>query len=292
MLDKLSEIGSNFEIESVDEWNPADVAKQLGELKTEGKTVDVVHLVAVCEEEKGKPKIYLPGDGGRPEWHGQDPQPVVKALTEDSATRPELAVLHLSDLQGSGPPAHFELLAPSFVKAGIPAVLAMQYPMTHPHGQDFIHDFYSRLARGEAIGEAVQAARHDMSVGRQPNRHFGAPVLYMQSSVDYKLLRIGTPTDTSDSVVPAAESSAVASPTAGSIAQVLLDEAYLSSPDPPTAEALQEWINSVRWPDDLNKAWRIIQARRREKQDDPDQAPVYARLMGKVSNMIKERGQR
>jgi hypothetical protein len=300
MLDKLSEIGDAFEIVPISEWNPAEVANRLGELKSEGKAVDVVHVVAVCEEEGRKPKIYLPGYGGGSEWRGQDPQPVVKALTGDIITRPELVVLHLSDQRSSDPPAHFELLAPSFIRAGIPAVLAMQYPMTHPHGQDFVYNFYSRLTRGAAIGEAVQAARHDLSFGRQPNRHFGAPVLYMQSSVDCRLLKMSTATETSYSVVPATGSSPAepelrrsAPNRSAGIAQVLLEEVDLNSPDASTAGALREWINSVPWPDDLNKAWLILQARRRVKQDHPMQAPMYAQLMGKVSDMIdKERGKR
>jgi len=299
MLDKLSGIGDAFEIVSINGWDPADVARQLSELKTQRKIVDVVHLVAVCEGTKGEPRLYLPGDGGDSEWRGQDPQPVVKALTEDTSTRPKLVVLHLSDRRGSDPPAHFERLAPSFVKAGIPAVLAMQYPMTHPHGQDFVYNFYSRLTRGAAIGEAVQAARHDLSFGRQMNRHFGAPVLYMQSSVDCRLLRIHTATETSDSVVPANGSMPaelglrrLASSRPVGIVQTLLDEVNLNSPDVSTAGVLRDWITSVPWPDDLSMAWLALQAQLREKQDDKAQASVYAQLMGKVAAMLKERGER
>jgi hypothetical protein len=252
----------------------------------------------VCEEGQGGPRLYLPEDGGSPDWRGQDPQPVVTALTEDSSTRPELVVLHLSDLRGANPPAHFERLAPSFIKAGIPAVLAMQYPMTHPHGQNFIHNFYLRLTKGEAIGEAVQAARHDLDFGRQPNRHFGAPVLYMQSNVDCRLLRIRTAGEGQFSVKPDAPAMhselglrRLAAGRPASISQILLRDAELNSPDPSTAETLQDWINSVAWPDDLNTVWQVLQARLREKQDDPVQAAIYGQWMKMVNDMRKKQGQ-
>jgi hypothetical protein len=295
MIERLSTIGDAFEIEKIYGWNPAEVARRLEDLKTVGKIIDVVHLVAVCEEGPGGPRLYLPEDGDPKHWHCQDPQPVVKALTEDNSTRPELVVLHLSDLHGTDPPAHFERLAPSFIKAGIPAVLAMQYPMTHPHGREFIYNFYRRLTKGEAIGEAVQAARHALDSGRQPNRHFGAPVLYMQSKVDCRLLSIRTAAETAYNVKPG--TSPVHSELGlrrletgrpDSIPQILLKDALVNSPDRATAEMLKDWINSVpTWPDDLNKVWRVLQGRLREKQDDPDQVTIYARWMGIVSDMLK-----
>ena len=120
-------------------------------------------------------------------------------------------------------------------------MLAMQYPMTHPHGRDFVHNFYLRLTEGKAIGDAVQAARHDLAVGRQPNRHFGAPVLYLQSKVDCRLLRIRTTSETSYNVKPDAQAvhselRQLATGRPASIAQMLLTDAGLNSPDAATAE--------------------------------------------------------
>lgn len=295
LFDALSEIDA-LEIVPIDGWNPAEVTKQLAEFRTGGKTVDVVHLVAVCEETEGGPTLFLPGDSRDSEWSGQDPQPVVEALTEGAFTRPELAVLHLSDRTGANPPAHFERLAPSFVKAGIPAVLAMQYPMTDPHGLNFVSEFYSQLAKGEAIGAAVQAARRTITVGRQMNRHFGAPVLYMQSPADGRLLRTHPAPDPAGQEIPAS-GSASADPglrppppnRSVGIAQTLLDEVTLNSPDPSTENVLRDWITSVSWPDDLNTVWRALQAQLRLIQDDRAQADMYRLLMRKVFAMITER---
>jgi hypothetical protein len=299
MIKRLSTIGDAFEIDELYGWNPIEVAGRLKDLRTAGKIIDVVHLVAVCEEGKGEPRLYLPEDGDPQHWHGQDPRPVVRALTEDKSTRPELVVLHLSDLRGTEPPAHFERLAPAFIIAGIPVVLAMQYPMTHPHGQEFIYNFYRGLTEGAAIGEAVQAARHSLDSGYQPNRHFGAPVLYMQSKVDCRLLSIRTAAETGYNVKPG--TSPVHSELGlrrletgrpASIPQILLNDVNLNSPGPSTARMLQDWINSVpAWPDDLNKVWLVLQGRYREKQDDPDQATIYGRWMKMVSDMLEEQGE-
>lgn len=295
MIDRLSTIGEAFEIEKIYGWNPVEVARRLDDFRAKGKILDVVHLVAVCEEGHGGPLLYLPEDGGPLRWSGQDPQPVVKALTEDASTRPELVVLHLSDRRGENPPAHFERLAPSFIKAGIPAVLAMQYPMTAPHGQDFVYTFYLKLTEGKAIGEAVQAARHDLYFGRQPNRHWGAPVLYMQSKVDSRLLSLRTAGETSYTMKPDASSihselglrqQATGRP--ASIAQILLRDAQANSPDRDTAEALKEWINSVTWPDDLNKVWLVLQVGLRAKLDDSVQAEIYGRWMEMVNDMLNK----
>ena len=293
MINRLSTIGEAFEIEKIHGWNPAEVARRLDDFRAMGKIVDVVHLVAVCEEGHGGPLLYLPEDGGSLRWSGQDPQPVVKALTEDASTRPELVVLHLSDRRGENPPAHFERLAPSFIKAGIPAVLAMQYPMTPPHGQDFVYTFYLKLTEGKAIGEAVQAARRNLYFGRQPNRHWGAPVLYMQSKVDSRLLSIRTTGET-PYVKPDAPSmhselglrQATGRP--DSIAQILLRDAQANSPDRGTAEELKRWINSVTWPDDLNKVWLVLQAGLRAKLDDSVQSEMYGRWMEIVSEMLNK----
>ena len=297
MLRKLSEIGDTLEIEKILGWEPAAVAELLAKLRADGRIVDVVHVVAVCEEAPNGPRLYLPDEGDPRQWHGQDPRPVVRALAGDNTTRPGLVVLHLSDLRGTDPPAHFERLAPSFVTAGIPAVLAMQYPMTHPFGQDFVYNFYRGLTNGKTIGEAVQAARRALSFGRQPNRHFGAPVLYMQSDADSSLVRMRTTAEMPFSVMPDAGSALselrlrdTASDRPASIAQLLLTDAQLNIRDADTVGELQEWIRSVPWPDDLRTVWLVLQERFRQKQDDRVQANIYSRWMGLVNDMLKEQG--
>jgi hypothetical protein len=73
-----------------------------------------------------------------------------------------------------------------------------------------------------------------------------------------------------------------------SIAQILLRDAQVNSPDRGTAEALKHWINSITWPDDLNKVWLVLQAGLRAKLDDSVQAEIYGRWMEMVNDMLNK----
>jgi hypothetical protein len=301
LLIGLNKLRPDLDVVMIDGWKPSELATELRRLKDEGKVVDVVHIVGVCQETRAEPRIYLPDDT-RDKWDYRDPQPIVTALTADAATRPPaLAVLHLSDRsvksrRGFEPPAHFERLAPAFVKAGIPCVLAMQYPMTEPHGSDFVIELYTQLVSGATIGHAVQKARSDEYIGRQLNRHFGAPVLYMQTAQDGLLLSKSPvieqsydPTSTRKSTHAQTKPlrASVNGPT--DLGRILLDEVELNSPDVTTANAVQQEIAQiVNWPDDLSKAWLVLQGMRRANLDNPSKQRVYAQLMAKVNTMLSE----
>jgi hypothetical protein len=294
-VNQVDRIGREIYVEVIEQWRPLAIADTLRALKTAGKAVDVVHLVAVCEDARDGPRLLLPPDGAGEDWEGRDPSPVVHSLTDDRSVRPELVVLHLSDVRGAEPPAHFERLAPDFVKAGIPAVLAMQYPMANPHGQDFIVSFYSSLSRGAAIGEAVQRARHALNFGQQLNRHFGAPVLYMQSKVDSRLLHAPGAPDGAPGLAgirvstrSEAAGTAMAWGQPPDIQQILLLELQRQSPDLETMRAVRDWLIAMQWPADVNRVWLLLQARRREKLDEPAEEQVYAALMGRVADIGSE----
>jgi CHASE2 domain-containing sensor protein len=79
----------------------------------------------------------------------------------------------------------FAGLAPRLVKAGVPAVVAMQYPVRDDEALTFAETFYQALFRGPsrgrvevALGQARRALRQDFPVSRA----WGAPVLYARSS--------------------------------------------------------------------------------------------------------------
>ncbi|HWK89143.1 MAG TPA: CHAT domain-containing protein [Longimicrobium sp.] len=79
----------------------------------------------------------------------------------------------------------FAGIAPRLVKAGVPAVVAMQYPVADDEALCFAEAFYGSLFRGPsrgrvemAVGEARRALRQDYP----GSRGWGAPVLYMRSS--------------------------------------------------------------------------------------------------------------
>jgi hypothetical protein len=80
--------------------------------------------------------------------------------------------------------SNFAGLAPQLIRKRIPAVVAMQYPVTNKAAIDFSLTFYRQLAKGEPVDAAVQESRRLITL-KDPDaygkRDFGSPVLYMQS---------------------------------------------------------------------------------------------------------------
>jgi hypothetical protein len=70
--------------------------------------------------------------------------------------------------------------AQSLVQRGLPAVIAMQFPMTDKMAINFAHWFYEVLAQGYPVDTAMAEARKNIFT--QGNEvEWGAPVLYMRS---------------------------------------------------------------------------------------------------------------
>jgi CHAT domain len=295
MISDLEKIGGqSLEILRLDSWQPREVSSIFADLKRKGLTIDVVHLVALCRGAEAGPQLLLPSGSGGEKF--QDPAPVVQALTEDRQTRPELVVLHLGDWRGDTVPEHFERLAPAFIRPGIPAILAMQYPMTPPEGPTFVLSFYRKLMEGAQIGQAVQAARHDLIFGSQVNRHFGAPVLYIQSARDGSLLRASDLAEPGlgegwarESTKADPSSQRAAASAANDIRLVLLDWVADCSPDAYIAGEIENWIEAQQWPDDLGIVWKAIQMKARSEDDNKTKA-VYTELMRRITRMIADRG--
>lgn len=75
----------------------------------------------------------------------------------------------------------FSGFAPKLIHAKIPSVVAMQYPIKNEHARDFSLAFYSTLADGGSVDEAVQEGRRKLDLHRR-SRLFGTPMLYMHSA--------------------------------------------------------------------------------------------------------------
>jgi hypothetical protein len=86
----------------------------------------------------------------------------------------------------------FQGLASQMVRYGVPAVVAMQYPITDEAAAIFAREFYKRLCVGEDAGQvdvAVTYARGMLSIMYPGDRCWVAPVLYTHAAdgVIYKL---------------------------------------------------------------------------------------------------------
>jgi hypothetical protein len=282
MHDALREIEA-LEIVRIDKWQPGDVQRALDDFKREG-AVDVVHLVAACTMQGRKPMLFM-GDGSGARL--LDPKPVVDLLMQDPRNRPALVVLHLSEREPDSSD-HFEQLGPAFIRQGVPAVMAMQYPMPPEQGRMFVKNLYERLASGERIGAAVQTARGGLMVGAQRNPQFGTPVLYMQTADDGTLLQRPSvvPAEADEVLVGGAPTGASLSPgrrvpALGSIAPALLTVLD----DEPQSEAvsrLRLWIDETDWPASLKDVLVMLAMQRRDHLDDRVVRTMYDKLVAYV----------
>jgi CHAT domain-containing protein len=146
---------------------------------------DILHIVGVCRGSVGAPKLfYASSDSEHGEW--REPDQLLALLREyapsgDKPRGTQLVVLQLCDWRTDDASDNFERLAPQVIEQGIPAVLAMQYPLGAKEVRSHIVGFYRNLANGDTVGEAVQALRGSLRQ-KQNSRWFGAPVLYLRGA--------------------------------------------------------------------------------------------------------------
>ena len=86
----------------------------------------------------------------------------------------------VSDKQGANP---FAGIAPALLKAGVPAVVAMQYPISDDAAIVFARTFYMALMKGMAVDAAVSEGRKALSTSTVAllRREWATPVLYMRA---------------------------------------------------------------------------------------------------------------
>ncbi|MBW4569993.1 MAG: leucine-rich repeat domain-containing protein [Tolypothrix carrinoi HA7290-LM1] len=95
-----------------------------------------------------------------------------------------LGLAVLNSCEGTGMSSHqvFAGIAPNLVRRGIPAVVAMQYPIFDDTAKLFADKFYRTLAVGYPVDAAIQTTRNaiSMEIGLD-KRDFATPVLYMRA---------------------------------------------------------------------------------------------------------------
>lgn len=75
----------------------------------------------------------------------------------------------------------FSSTASILVRRGLPAVLAMQYPITDRAAIEFARAFYEALADGLPVDTATTEARQAVSIAAPRSVEWGIPVLYMRA---------------------------------------------------------------------------------------------------------------
>ncbi|MBN1580067.1 MAG: CHAT domain-containing protein [Anaerolineae bacterium] len=88
--------------------------------------------------------------------------------------------------------SQFSSLAAALVQRGLPAVLAMQYPISDAAAVEFTASFYGALAANLPIDASVSEARKALSLAQPQSIEWGTPVLSMRAP-DGVLWRVETP---------------------------------------------------------------------------------------------------
>lgn len=95
----------------------------------------------------------------------------------------------------------FQGLAPQLVRAGAPAVVAMQYPLSDDAAMAFAEEFYRRLCAGDnsagRVDVAVTYARNLLAILYPGERYFASPVLYTHAA-DGVIFALQSPVKASD----------------------------------------------------------------------------------------------
>lgn len=157
-------------------WNPS-----LAELRAEIQRVrpHILHFMGHgrFDEEVGQGLLALTQSNG-------EAQPATgEALELADATRELCLVVLNTCYSGAIPdqPSHdiYDGVASSLVKAGVPAVVAMQYPISDKAAIDFSTGFYRAIAQGAAVETAVGMGRQAIQGADKSSGEWAIPVLYL-----------------------------------------------------------------------------------------------------------------
>jgi CHASE2 domain-containing sensor protein len=108
------------------------------------------------------------------------------AFADFFRTYPSLKLIVLNSCQGAETSSSIQLagLAPQLVVRGIPAVVAMQYPISDDAALTFAKEFYLKLCKGANRGQvdmAISHARNRIHMDIKEPLAFATPVLFMRS---------------------------------------------------------------------------------------------------------------
>lgn len=132
---------------------------------------------AFYDSQHGEGQLLLAGDQG--EMQLLRAVELARLLDEQPALR--LAVLNACEGARGDEQRAYSSLATALVRRGLPAVVAMQYPIPDAAAVDFSQSFYAALAAGLPVDAATTAARKAMSLSAASPAAWLTPVLYMRA---------------------------------------------------------------------------------------------------------------
>jgi ABC-type branched-subunit amino acid transport system substrate-binding protein len=126
---------------------------------------------------KGDPKPNLIFENAQGESYGIDAHRLSLALHENI----QLVFLHACATPHRDQAGYLSHFAYQLAASGIPAIVALQRPITDKTALQFTKVFYERVAHGDAVEEAVTRARHHI-YGKAGSLAWMAPILYISTS--------------------------------------------------------------------------------------------------------------
>lgn len=147
--------------------------------------VHVLHFIGHGYfDEKAQGGLIFEDEAGQPTWM---PAERFKVLLQDSKESLRLIFLNACEGARGGRSDSFAGVAQQLVKQGLPAVLAMQFPVTDRAAIALSQAFYRALAEGCPIEAAVSEARKAI-YGLDGSPEWGTPVFFSRSDDNRMLL--------------------------------------------------------------------------------------------------------
>ncbi len=141
----------------------------------------ILHFIGHGTFENGQGYLAINGETETHDMISAD------AFADFFRTYPSLKLIVLNACQGAEFSDTNQLagVAPQLVARGIPAVIAMQYPVSDPTALTFASEFYLKLCKGVNRGQVDMAISHARNRIHMDNQNepvaFATPVLYMRS---------------------------------------------------------------------------------------------------------------
>ena len=203
---------------------------------------DIVHLTGHGAFEDGVGYIGLNQPDGSPDW--VDARALVRLLGNQRSMK--LLLLNSCSTGRVDAGAAFRGLAPQIVRSGVPAVAAMQYPLTDAAALTFARAFYRQLCIGENAGQvdvAITYARNMLAVMHPNDISFAAPILYTHAS-NGVIYTVAPRTTVRTEPDPGTDASRLAMFTASMESSKRFDEDWLYA-EP--QHMLEEWRRTLAW---------------------------------------------
>jgi hypothetical protein len=180
VVEEVEKLKGRIEITRLDQPTPDSLVNKLQEFKPH-----VVHFIGHgrfnLAEKQGEIAL-LDADEASAVWCSD--KIFADYFVRSKDWIPRLVLLHACE-SGKADGTHFAGMAPQLILAGVQAAVAMQHPITNKAAISFSKGFYTELAKGNPIDQAVQTGRYKITLDEPRNwdsRVFGTPVLYMRSS--------------------------------------------------------------------------------------------------------------